>query len=50
MDTSWKNWCLTLGSATIATLLATGHHEVVFTAARATGDYLLNLIAPLGPR
>lgn len=50
MDTSWKNWALTMGSALVAGLLATGHGQVVATAGGHVVDAVLLVIAPLGPR
>jgi hypothetical protein len=41
MDTSWKNWALTIGSAAAATLIATGHEEIVIDAVTATGDVVV---------
>lgn len=33
MDTSWKSWVLTIGSATLATLIALGHEAIVMNIA-----------------
>lgn len=37
MDTSWKGWGLTIGSAAVATLIATGHEQVVVDAVTNAG-------------
>ena len=41
MDTSWKSWALTIGSAAAATLIATGHEKVVVDAVTAAGDTIV---------
>jgi nucleoside-diphosphate-sugar epimerase len=41
MDTSWKNWALTIGSATTATLIATGHEKVVVDAVTSAGALIV---------
>jgi hypothetical protein len=38
MDTSWKSWTLTIGSAAVATMIATGHEQIVVDAVTTAGD------------
>jgi hypothetical protein len=37
MDTTWKTWTLTIASAAVATLLATGNGQIVIDVVAATG-------------
>ena len=50
VDTSWKNWALTIGSTIIAIAVTTGHGHIVADAVTAVGDIALWLIRPLGPQ
>jgi hypothetical protein len=37
METSWKNWTLTIATAAAATLLATGNGQVLIELVASTG-------------
>lgn len=50
MDTSWKNWALTIGSSAVAIAIATGHGQIVADAVVAASDVALWLVRPLGPQ
>jgi len=41
MDTSWRSWVLTIGSAAVATLIATGHEQVVVAAVSTAGEFVV---------
>jgi hypothetical protein len=49
VDTSWRNWILTLAAAAAATLLATGNGHVIVDLVASTGiataDGLIWLLA-----
>lgn len=50
MDNTLRNWALTIGSALVASTIATGHGHLVASAFTAAGDVVLWLIQPVGPR
>lgn len=37
METSWRNWALTIGAAGAATLLASGNGQVIIDLVASTG-------------
>lgn len=41
MDTSLKSWVLTIGSAAVVTLIATGYEQVVVDAVATAGDFVI---------
>lgn len=44
MDTSWKNWLLTMGGATVATLAATGHTDILAEVVDKTAAVIVWII------
>lgn len=49
MDTTLRNWALTLGSAFVVGAFVTGHGQLVVDAVAAAGDVAWWLVRPLGP-
>jgi hypothetical protein len=54
MEPTWRTWTLTIGSAVVATLLATGNGQVLIDLIASTGivtaDGLTWLLAQGAPR
>lgn len=49
MDTGWKNWALTIGTAVAASLIATGHGQIVVGPLARAITMAWSLVHPLGP-
>lgn len=49
MDTSLRNWALTIGSALVVVAIAAGHGHIVANMADRVIDMAWWLVRPLGP-
>lgn len=49
MDTSWKEWALTLGTSAVAVTIALGHEHIIVSIGARVVNLFWRMVSPLGP-